>query len=299
MSAIATVSLIGVAAGVATSADASRKASHSAQDAAKASQVDINALDEQTRKIALKNAEDSRALEASLTPEVPRLRTDANNAVIGALGGDPALESAKQKLSASLGIPLNTPLLNDAIAKARSDLALGGKLSIDQQNLATRQGLAQAGTSTGNLGLGRDLAARDLGLTSYGVEQQRLMNASQLGGQELSLATDNSSNLLNQIQLLQSINSNKNAFSLGAAQYGQSIGQPIVGLDPSSVANIAIGNGNNAGAALSNRANIYGQQSSNYANLAGQLAGSYLNYSARQPTTTAPSYGTSGTGVHN
>lgn len=272
----AAIAAVGVVGGAVISADASRKAQHSAEDAANASKVDINALDEQTRQIALKNAQDSAELERQLTPEVPTLRTNSNNAVLRGLQEDPSIAAAKSKLMGGLGTPLNTPLLNEAIAKARSDLALGGKLSQDTQNAVTRNGLATAGTVGTGLGLGRDIVARDLGLTSQQLEQQRLANAFQGGGLETNLATDNSTNLLNQISLLQSINSNKNSYALGAAQYGNSIQQPVVGLDPTAAANIAVGNSNAASAALSNKANIQGAQGNNYANLAGQIAGAGL-----------------------
>ncbi len=259
-------------------ANQSKKAAQTAAEAGKAAQVDINALDEQTRQIALKNAEQSANLERLMTPEVPQLRTAANNAVIQGLQSDSSIDTAKAKLSSSLGIPLNTPLLNEAIAKARQDLALGGKLSADTQNSVTRKGLATAGTVGGGLGLGRDIVARDLGLTSQQLEQQRLSNAFSGAGLEQTNATNNQANLLNQIQLLQSINSNRNNFSLGAAAYGQSIQQPIVGLDPASAGNIAVGNSNATGAALANKANIQGQQATNYGNMAGQIGGGLLAY---------------------
>jgi len=281
----AAIAAVGVVGGAALSADASRKAQHSAQDAAKASQVNISDLDQQTRQIALQNAKDSAALEASMTPEVPALRREANNAVLSGLS-DTSMDRSKSILNSQLGTSLNTPLLNEAIAKARADLALGGKLDQDTQNAVTRKGLATAGTVGGGLGLGRDVVARDLGLTSAQLEQQRIANAMQGGGLELNAATDNSANLLNQIGLLQNINSNQRGYALGAAQYGESIKQPIVGLDPTAVANISIGNSNGAAGALSNQANIYGQQGANYANLAGQIAGYGIN--AYSKSTSAP-----------
>lgn len=263
------------------------RASSAARAAAKSSQVDINNLDQITRRIALQNAQESAALERAMTPEVPELRQKANQGVIDGLGTsaedtylNKLLTGFAEKSEVQNG---RSPLLMAAIAKARADLAQGGKLSGDTQNSVTRQGLARAGTAGGGLGLGRDVVARDLGLTSLGLEDQRLKMASQLGGQELEMnkydtntSFNNRASILNASSLLQQLQGNKFNRNLAAAQYGQSIRPPTVGLDPSAVANITVGNSNAAGAADANRANIYGQQGQNYMNLAGQLGGAAL-----------------------
>lgn len=238
-------------------------------------QTDIPALNTLTQQTAQNNALMSAALEKQLTPEVPALRTAANNAVLGMVSNqDPSIAKSQSILDSQLGVPLNTPLLNSAIAKAQSDLALGGKLSADQQGTATRQGLATAGTvAPGSLGLGRDLTARDLGMTSYQVEQQRLQNASSIGGQELSQQEYNSNNLLNQIASLRAIHNDQFTQALSAAQYGQSIQQPTVGLDPSAVANLTIANQNALIGAATNANNIQGAQNAANATANGQMLG--------------------------
>lgn len=287
MSAIALATVVVGAGAAAVSADSSRKAIHAQQDAAKAGKADIDQLNAQTVALSKQNAIDSAALEKQLTPEVASLRTGANQQLLAGLGKtDPNVERAKGMLGQNLGVPLNTPLLNAAIAKAQSDLALGGNLSQDVQNSATRKALATAGSvGGGGLGLGRDLVARDLGLTSMQVAQQRLQNASQLGGQELDLGTANSTNFLNQLNILRAINDSQFGQNMSLAQYAQGIAQPIVGLDPGSAANLAMGNANGASAALANSANIRGQQSQNYANLAGQALGyGLLQYNNRPAT---------------
>jgi hypothetical protein len=272
MSAVALATVVVGGIGAAASADSSRKALHAQQDAAKASQVDIDALDQKARDMARKNAFDSRALEQQLTPEVPQLRTASNNALLA--GINDRSSGPEDILRAQAGTQFNTPLLRAAIEKAQSDLALGGRLSQDTQNAATRKALSTAGTvAPGGLGLGRDLVARDLGLTSMGVEQQRLQNASQLGGQELDLNQSNATNLLNQLQMLRAFHDSRFSQNLATAQYAQNIAQPVVGLDPSSVVDLTVGNNNANSAALSNTANIRGQQSQNYAGLAGQALG--------------------------
>jgi hypothetical protein len=266
-------------------ANAAKKA---AAAAGQQSQVDTTQLNTQTSDLARKNAQDSAALEKQMTPEVPALRTQSNQALLNYGNQDvPGLSQSRSALINGMNGSLNTPLLNAAIAKAQSDLALGGNLSVDAQNLATRKALATAGTvGGGGLGLGRDLVARDLGLTSMQVEQQRLQNASQLGGQELGLGTANATNLLNHINLLNQINQGQFGNTLATAQYAEGIQRPIVGLDPGSAANIAVGNANAAGAAQANQANVNGAASRNYANLAGQAFGGLLAYNQNKPTYT-------------
>lgn len=267
-------------ASAATSAGASvynsSKAISAQKDAAKTSQVNIDALNNQTKAISTQNAIDSANLEKQLNPLAPELRRQSLQGLIAQLNPDQTAQTSQSLLASGLGQPLNTPLLTAAIAKAHSDLAMGGQLSPELQNLATRQGLAQAGNVAGNgggLGLGRDLVARDLGLSSYGIEQQRLNTALGAGGQELGLATDNQTNLLNYIQLLNQMRQQQFSNVFNTAQFGQNIQQPNLGLSPSSIANISVGNSNAQGASLANQGNIYGQQSQNYLNLAGQLGG--------------------------
>lgn len=267
-----------------------KKARDAAGNAISNSQVDLEALDEVVRNMSRRNAFESAALEQELTPEVPKLRQAANEAVLSDVGTNTLDEYNRGLLSQmaenQVGGP-RTPLLEAAIAKAKSDLALGGSLNRDTQNQVTRAALSKAGTvAPGGLGLGRDITARDLGLTSLQLEQQRLDAASRLGGQELNLESlrtgtdfNNRTSILNVAQLLNAINSQRFGRNLAAAQYGQSIRPPVVGLDPASAANVVTGNATNAGAAAANQAGVYGQQSANYMNLAGQLGGyALLNY---------------------
>jgi hypothetical protein len=268
------------------------KARDAAAQAAKDSQVNIDALNEQTKAIARQNAMDSANLEAQLTPEVPQLRTAANQGVLAGLTPDAGYLAQKAQLEGELGKGLNTPLLNEAIAKAQADLRLGGSLSPELQNLVTRGSLANAASvGGGGLGLGRDLVARDLGLTSLGLENSRLQTALGAGNQELGLAQANQGGQFSLIQLLQQMNQAQYSRQLAAAQFGQSIRPPDVGLNPGSIAGITIGNSNAAGAAQANQSNIYGQQSQNYGNLAGNLLGYGLLSYNNKPAINNP-YGT-------
>jgi hypothetical protein len=124
--------------------------------------------------------------------------------------------------------------------------------------------------------------ARDLGLTSLQLENQRLAQALQAGGFEPQMANVETQRM----QLLQGLNQAGFGRALAAGQYGESIRQPNVGLDPSSIANLKIGNSNANAASLANQANIQGGQSQNYMKMAGQGFGSLLsmnNQFGKQP----------------
>ncbi len=276
--------------GAVSSANAAKNA---ANQAAQRSQVDIDKLNEQTKAIARQNALDSAELEKRLTPLVPQLRDQSLQGILSGLRQDQSTNQVQQALLSRLGsdavAPVRSQLLNDAIDQARKNLALGGQLPQDVQNLITRNALAKGGMVAGpggGLNLGRDLTTRDLGLTSLDLMNQRLGQASNLAGQETALGGlnanigfGNASNLINIAQLLRSISDSGFQRQLAAGQFGQSIQQPMVGLDPSAIANIAIANQNAQGAAAANRANIYGQQSQNFGNFAGQMLGyGLLNY---------------------
>jgi hypothetical protein len=87
---------------------------------------------------------------------------------------------------------------------------------------------------------------------------------------------NNKTSIMNAIQLMNATQGAKFGRNLSAAQYGQSIAPPTVGLDPSAVVNLSVGNSNAAGAAAANTANIKGQQSQNLLNFGGQLAANAL-----------------------
>lgn len=270
------------------SVNAQKKAASAAANAAANSQVDIQRLDQTTRDIAMRNARDAAQLEAELTPEVPELRRMANLAVLAGLAPDARQEGAVDSLYGRLNTGLQTPLLQAAIDRAQSDLALGGKLDRETMNAASRAAGARAGTTFGGLGLGRDLAARDLGLTSYQVGQQRLQNASQLGALELNKESFDATNFLNTFNALQNYNNAKRSYALGAAQYGESIAPPVVGLDPSAAANVAVGNQNASNQAAANQANLAIGRAQTISSGIGQLAGLGLMASMSAPTTQVP-----------
>lgn len=272
----ATTALVVGATAAATGAATQLKASSDARKAASKTGVDINALDAQTRQIALRNARESAALEQQMNPEIVALRLRANQQALANLTRDPNQEAAIGMLLSGLGQNYNTALTDAAIAKAQQDLALGGQLSQDQRNEATRSALAKTGVITGNLGLGRDIVARDLGITSAQLEQQRLQNAANLAGLELNREQANATNFLNSIGLLNNYYNNNRNMDLATAQYAQSIQQPIVGLDPASIANLTVGNANAQTQAQMQAAAALNQSGSGLMSLGGSLIGASL-----------------------
>lgn len=310
---IAGAGLAVAAGGAVASADAQRKALHAQQDAQKAAldsstngSVDINALDQQARDFAKRNAADSAALEDQYNPGASTLRRNSIAALNGGSTTDALPQSIIDRIAAQAGtvpsgISYDSPLLRDAIAKARTDLALGGTLDRETQNAVTRKGLATAGGVTGNLNLGRDIVARDLGLTSLDLEKQRLANATTLGAQEAALGQGNANlslqaqlagtnNLFNSANFLNSIDSGDFAQRLALAEFGQNIAQPTSGLDPGSVVNLAVGNSNARAQGLQQASALQAAGANQKSQLGGQLVGAGLGIASKYftPTYTSP-----------
>jgi hypothetical protein len=327
--AVTTAAVIGAASAIGGTAMAAKGASDARKAAAAsanapAPQVNIAQTDQLAREAALRNAQDSAALEKQFNPGAADLRAGSLQALIASLNdqggqnsifqsfvnqGAPALSplgtrpgvgtdnaALLAQIAAQAGQPLtnqgfDSALTRAAVQRAQDDLALGSQLPQDVRNLVARQALARSGSVTGGLGLGRDLMARDLGLTSLDLRNQRLQAAAQLGSQEAGLEQANAamraqaeqfgrqnllqsqsaidaqdaraaqnyatdaqiaanrdalaaSNYFNQAGLFNQIANGDFARALSAAQFGQNIAQPMSGLDPGSIANLAVGNVN-------------------------------------------------------
>lgn len=270
-----------------------------------------------------------QALLASLNPETGAALSDLiANGAPGASGGNQAL---LQQIQAQAGQPLantsfDSALTRAAVAQAQADLALGGNLPQDVRNLVARNAAARSGNVSGGLALGRDISARDLGLTSLDLSNRRLQNAAALGQQEAGLEQANAAlrlqgeaygrnnllqsqnalaqqdqmaagNYFNQANLLQSIANGDFSRAMAAAQLGQNIAQPVSGLDPGSVANLAVGNSNAIANQAQNSAAIKAQSANQLIGLGGNLLGAAGSYYANKtpvtpytPPAGAPSY---------
>lgn len=222
--------------------------------------VDIAELQKQAQSIAQENAANSAALEARYNPGAAQLRQQSLSGLTQSLQPNLQVNAIANQIAAQAGamptgISYDSPLLREAIAKATADLQLGGQLPQDVRNLVMRQALAKSGSVSGGLNLGRDIGVRDLGLTSLQLEQQRLAQAAALGQQEAALGQGNANlslqaqlagqnNLFNSGSFLQSVANGDFSKQLAAAQLGQNIAQPMSGLDPGSITNLAVGNSN-------------------------------------------------------
>lgn len=299
--AVAAISAIG-------SAVAANQQKKAAEGAANAAQVNIDALNQKTKDITSQNAIDSQNLFKQLNPAAYGLQQSGTAGLQASLGGNQYLKQAQDLLGQHLSQNLNDPTLSAAIAKARSDLSLGGKLDPETQNLVTRSALANTGSvaqGAGGTGLGRDITARDLGLTSLNLQNTRLANASTLGGQEMQQSQLNNQNFLGNVGALSSLNSNNFQQYLAAAGLGNQLAQnsPQIGLSGSSVANIQQGNQNAQAQGFINNGSANAGLAQGLGNAAGQAIGAYGVYngspgfnSFQQANGGGYSFGPTGTG---
>ena len=358
------------------------KAADQAAQAARDAKVDIPAVTQQAHDQAIRNAYESAALERELNPLAPELRTRSMQAIIDNLsagdyeklvasglyedfmntaggGAAPDIYDTGQAVAVTdAGVAPGFEdygqgtLTKAAQARAAQELALGGKLDQETANQVMRSSAARAGRFGSTLGLGRDLSARDLGLTSLDLANRRLATAGQFGQAEdaftaqrmgakntyglnayqMALARQQQQQQydMQQRQLAFQRQAQQQQYNLGgrqldlqrqqqranlgfglsalgredfnralaAGQFGQSIAQPVTGLDPSAIANLAVGNTNLQANAGQQAAAIRAGQGSGLMGLAGQGLGLAASLYRPQPTTygtwtppaTTPSY---------
>ncbi len=266
-----------------------KKAANAAGQAGQQAQVDIPGIAQMTQDQALKNIALSRQVEDKYNPGNNLLRQGSVLGLISQLGSDPNNDIYTKLNEQFQGAPMtaqsaDSELLKKAIAQATNDLALGGKLPLDVRNMVARTAAGQSGSVSGGLSLGRDIQARDLGLTSLDLQQRRLGNAQSLGQAELGGNQFNANmrqranefgltNNLNLAQLMSQLNGADFNKFLASAQFGQSLQGPQVGLDPSAIANLSVGNTNAGTQAALNAAGIKAQSGNNLTNFGGQLFG--------------------------
>ena len=184
----------GAIAAAAVSAAGSIYSSNQAKKAAQASMpkpLDLNKLIEDARSQYAKNYSDQLALERQFNPGQAALRDLSNAGLTNLSTGNTTALRARDSLLASgrsdlLDTGAANPLLAESSDSILNSLRLGGNLSAETQNAVTR-GALQKGGFAGISGsqAGRGLVARDLGLTSLALEQQR-QQAGLTAGQALS-----------------------------------------------------------------------------------------------------------------
>lgn len=256
--------------------------------------VDIAALNQQVSQQSINNARASQALEQQLNPQAAALRTQGLTELLMSLQeGSPYADQVQAVLMEQFGSPAQqSDLSRAAYDQAAADLALGASIPLDVANQIVRSSAARSGTVSGNLGLGRDISARDLGLTSLDLRNQRLGTAAQLGGARDAFGLNSRQQQALVGQQVANLEAQGLNRLLQLAQFGQNIQQPTVGLDPSSIANIMVGNQNQQQAATANAAAIRAQGAGTAAGLYGQGAGmvgsALTNYLATPKAAPAP-----------
>lgn len=201
--------------------------------------LDINKVINEARTTASQNLENSIGLEAKFRPGTAALRRTTDDVLGNIASGNTAGFAARDRMAADFfGSGGTNDLLAESTNRILGQLRLGGQLDPETQNAVMRGALEGSGTAgISGSGAGRGLVARDLGLTSLGLMQQRQANA------------------LNAGQILQ--NSQLSALNAGTALAGQDLqrggllagiidarAMPESGLSPDSVANMYVADNN-------------------------------------------------------
>jgi len=225
------------AAGAVYSSSQNAKAAKAAAAGAKGGQLDIDKLITDARTAAAENYKNSFALEQQYNPAGAALRGDTNLALANMANGNTAGAKARDSLLSSVTGEPNS-LLAESADSILKQLSLGGSLSAETQNAVVRGALSKGGAAgmAGSMS-GRGLVARDLGLTSLALQQQRQQQALAAGQ---ALSTD----ALGRFSAAQTA-ANSDAQRAGLlASIIDARALPESGLSPGSIADVTIGDRN-------------------------------------------------------
>ena len=261
----------------------------------KAQSVDIDALNKQATGIAGVNARASIELENELTPDVAQLRSESIRQLLGDMGGeDQTTALLRDRFAAMLSGEGggDISLLRAANDRAAEDLAMGSEIPLDVRNQMVRVSAANAANvGGGGLGLGRDIVARDLGLNSLQLRDNRLTNALASGQAFFNAGQEGFGNQMNALSGLGNLSNTAFGRRQALATMGQAIERPQVGLSQGSIADISVGNTNASNASMQQNAAVRSQMWNSLGQLGGQAAGAglgiYANRAATQPMSTA------------
>lgn len=175
---------LGVAAVSAIAKNQADKKNAKALAEAKRDPLDIAKVISDARETARANLANSIALEQQYRPGTAALRTTVDQSLQNlATGNTPGLQARDSLLSTLGGSFVSNPLLEESANRILGNLRLGGALGPDVQAQAMQAALQKGGAAgISGSGAARGLVARDLGLTSLGLEQQRIQQAQQAGG---------------------------------------------------------------------------------------------------------------------
>lgn len=262
--------------------------------------LDISKIISESRATAAENYRNSFALEKDVNPQQAALRTVTNSS-LGSLasGALPNQQVANSLLSQAgtskvdttgLGDTWTNPLLEESANRIMHNLKLGGTLGKEAQASAVKAALEKGGAAgISGSGAGRGLVARDLGLTSIGLENDRIAKAQDAGKTMAALGLQGDVLRLQGQQLgLSDYLGRTNAALTGAGQDMQRIGLlasivdgrplPESGLSAGSVASLYVADNNARNQFAADSAAIkskqYGQDINSLLGLAGTVAGS-------------------------
>lgn len=270
-------------------ASQARKNSNKAFDAAAKNQIDIASVIEQARTNQADNLKNSIALERQYLPGTAALRGVADTMLGDLASGNTMGQKVRDTLLA--GLTQTNPLLVSAADSILSQLKLGGKLDAETQAAVTK-GALEHGGSAGISGSGaqRGLVARDLGLTSLQLIQQRQ-------GQALTAGQTMANDLAQRAQLGISAAGQDDARALNIAQLIDRRALPTSGIDSGSLVDLITGKTNAQNQLTLNRAAVTNQNDnamySGISSLIGGVAGLYGSAGG------AAGYDTSANGSYN
>lgn len=223
--------------------------------------IDPLKIADTAHKADLTGIERSIAAEKKYSPETFKFRQGSTEALMDLIN----LPGAGSDLEGRIrGLGMDTPQMstqvgsgNLALANQRAleELQLGGALPKDVANMIARRSMSQAG-SVGIQGgqAGRDLVARDLGISSLDLLNQRMQRSQMFGAAEQGRLDDiNRFNIglettmpMQSAQMLESLTASRTGRGLDLSRFGHSIERPKIGLSGTEMANLEIAKVNQA-----------------------------------------------------
>lgn len=235
-------------------------------DTPKYQPLDIAKVIADARTSAAQNYADSFSLEQQYNPQQAALRTTTNSALSNLASGNTPGQIASNSLLdqignskvdvSGIGSGSVNPLLAESTNRILANLRLGGALGPDVQAQTVQAALEKGGAAgISGSGAARGLVARDLGLTSLGLEKDRIAQAqaagttqAQLGfqGQQLQLNGQSLQlqDFLQRLGLAQTASGQDTQRTDLLSQIVDSRALPSAGLDPGSIASLYVGNSN-------------------------------------------------------
>ncbi len=216
--------------------------------------LDISQIIADARQNAANNYANSFALESQFRPGSAALRTTADNSLgnlaTGNTAGFQARDSLLGQLSGSqISSTGSNPLLEASAASILDSLKLGGALGRDVQTQAAKAALEKGGAAgISGSGAARGLLARDLGLTSMQVLNQRQGQALQAGSTLEGIKMQNDqlrlNDFLGRIGAAQSAAGQDTQRAGLISQIMDARALPESGLSPGALANLYVGDKN-------------------------------------------------------